>query len=338
VLVAAGLATALSCASSTRPMAASAPTGPYAAGTTTVSLPGGSQVQLWYPAPPSSARGQARSAYDIRDWLPAALARRVTPGVFTFTTDAYRNLPAAPSGPFPLVLFAHGLNSFGDQSTFLTTWLASWGYVVAAPDFPADDLSAFFANLGKARPLLPTDVQVLADTEQLVRQLNFRPGNPIAGAVKPGPVAIIGHSQGGIDAMQFAARPQVATYVALAAGFLGAHPQLPSIPSLYLAGSADRAILPQWVRAVYATAPQPKRLVVLAHAGHLAFTDLCLIGAGHGGLAALGRQLGLQLPAGAPFTAPALDGCGPGHLSPAQGFAQIRAAVLAQLRATLGLG
>jgi dienelactone hydrolase len=326
-----------SCGSSTPPAGLSAPAGPFAAGTTTVSV-AGTKVELWYPAARTSAGGRRPSSYDVRDWLPPALARRVTPGDFTFTTDAYPDLPVARPGSFPLVLFAHGLFSFRDQSTFLTTWLASWGYVVAAPDFPTDDLTAFFANLGRPRPQLPTDGQVLADTEALVRQLDARPGGLLTGAVKAGPIAIIGHSQGGIDAMQFAARPDVATYIPLAAGFLGPHPPLPSIPSLYLAGGDDHAILPQWVRAVYATAPAPKQLIVLAGAGHLAFTDLCLVGAGHGGLAALGRQIGLRLPAGSPLTGPALDGCGPGHLPPARGFAQIRAAVLAQLRSALGTG
>jgi dienelactone hydrolase len=333
-LVAIGLGVnVVACSSSGGPGPFARP-GPFVAGVATVSLPY-TKVELWYPADPASARGRTRSTYDLRDWLPAALAARVTPGDFTFTTDAYRGVPVAQSGPFPLVLFAHGLNSFRDQSTFLTTWLASWGFIVAAPDFPTHDLTEFFADLGRPAPTTPTDEQVLADTEALVRQLNVEPGSPIRGQVKPGKVGIVGHSQGGIDAMAFSSRPEIATYIPLAAGFVGTHPPLPAKPSLYMVGSEDHDILPQWVRDVYDTAPQPKRLVVLAKAGHLAFTDLCLVGAAHGGLRALGAQIGLQLPAGSPFTPSATDGCAPTNLSPQAGFAVVRQAVVAQLRHSL---
>jgi dienelactone hydrolase len=311
--------------------------GPFVAGTATVSLPY-TKVVVWYPAAPRSARGRPRYRYDIRDWLPASVAQRVTPGAFTFTTDAYQGIPASRAGPFPLVLFAHGLYSFPDQSTYLTTWLASWGYVVAAPDFPIHDLAAFYDYLGRPRPTAPSDVQVLADTEHLVLRMSAEPGSLLTATVGAGKVGIIGHSQGGIDAMQFAARPEVGTYIALAAGFLAAHPALPAVPSLYLAGSADRDILPSWVRAVYATAPQPKRLVVLPNAGHLAFTDLCLVGAGHGGLLALGAQIGGSLPTGSPFTPSATNGCGPGYLSPQRGFSEVRSLVLPDLRRALGGG
>jgi predicted dienelactone hydrolase len=47
--------------------------------------------------------------------------------------QASYDLPARPQ-PAPLVAFSHGNSGFGQQSTFLTTHLASWGYVVAAPD------------------------------------------------------------------------------------------------------------------------------------------------------------------------------------------------------------
>jgi dienelactone hydrolase len=239
--------------------------GPFVAGTTTVSLPTtSSKVVVWYPADPQSSRGHPNYTYDIRDWLPPSVARRVTPRRFTYTTDAYQNLPPSRSGPFPLILFAHGLYSFPDQSTFLTSWLASWGYVVAAPDLPIHDLAAFYDDRGRPAPTSPSDEDVLADTEQLMRQMNTEPANPFAGVIRPGKIGIIGHSQGGIDAMQFALRPEVGTYIPMAAGFLGAHPALAAIPSLYLAGGADHDILASWVQAVYVTAPQPKRLVVLA--------------------------------------------------------------------------
>ncbi|HET6966333.1 MAG TPA: dienelactone hydrolase family protein [Acidimicrobiales bacterium] len=339
--------------------------GPYAVGVRTVRLPD-TVAEVWYPVGGGAAGGAGgagtagasgggaaaasgggavggRATYDIRDWLPPETAKGVTPGRFTLATDAYRDLPVAGHGPYPLVLFAHGLYSFPDQSTGLTTWLASWGYVVAAPDLPVHDLAAYFRYTARGLPLPtgPSDEQVLAQTEQFMRAQASTPGSPFWGRVARGPVGVVGHSQGGIDAMAFSSSgtsgsaDRVATYIALAAGFTGAHPPLPAVPSLYMAGALDHDIPPPLVESVYAAAPQPKRLVVLPAAGHLAFTDLCLINPGHGGLGAIAPQIGMTLSRGAPFTAAALDGCGPGFAPPTDSLARVRAAVLAQLRAWL---
>src|SRR2546428_3435852 len=49
---------------------------------------------------------------------------------------------ASNGRPFPLVVFGHALGSYNRQSTFLTTHLASHGYIVAAPAFPLSQLGA----------------------------------------------------------------------------------------------------------------------------------------------------------------------------------------------------
>ncbi|HWD52674.1 MAG TPA: hypothetical protein VG412_09750 [Acidimicrobiales bacterium] len=311
--------------------------GPFAAGVTTEQLPGG-PVEVWYPVDRAAAVGHPRVAYDLRDWLPPALAARVPAGVGSFVTDAYAGVAASPRGPFPLVLFAAGLYSYRDQSTFLTTWLASWGFVVASPEFSTHNLTEFFTDLGAKPPAGPSDYQVLLDTETRVRADSASGTGVLGGLVRPGTVGIVGHSLGGLDAIQFAGRPEVAVYVALAAGSLPPPSDLPAKPSLYMTGSEDRDVLPAWVRATYAAAPPPKQLVALPTAGHLAFTDLCLINRGHGGVGAIAAALDLNLPVGAPFVGRAVDGCGPGNLPPAAGFAVIRQDVTAELRTYLSAG
>jgi len=47
-----------------------------------------------------------------------------------FQTNVYRGVSASKKGPFPLVTFAHGSGGLRDQSTFLTTHIASWGFVI----------------------------------------------------------------------------------------------------------------------------------------------------------------------------------------------------------------
>ena len=308
--------------------------GPFAAGVTTDHLPGG-PVDVWYPVDRAAAVGHPRVTYDLRDWLPPGLATRVPVGMGSFTTDAYRDVPASRNGPFPLVLFAAGLYSFRDQSTFLTTWLASWGFVVASPEFTAHDLTEFFTDLGAQPPAGPSDYQVLVDTESLVLSDSAAGDGVLGNLVRPGTVGIVGHSLGGLDAIQFAGRPEVGVYVALAAGSSPPPPDLPAKPSLYMTGSEDRDVMPAWVEATYDAAPPPKKFVSLPTAGHLAFTDLCLINRGHGGVGAIGAALDMSLPVGAPFVGRAVDGCGPGNLPAMAGFATIRQDVTAELKTFL---
>jgi dienelactone hydrolase len=310
--------------------------GPFAAGVTTLQLPGG-PVDVWYPVDRSAAVGHPRVAYDLRDWFPPGLAARVPIGM-SFTTAAYGGVAASKRGPFPLVLFAAGLYSFRDQSTFLTSWLASWGFVVASPEFTAHNLTEFFTDLGAKPPAGPSDYQVLLDTETLVLGDSAGGVGVLANLVRPGTVGIVGHSLGGLDAIQFAGRPEVAVYVALAAGSSPPPPDLPAKPSLYMTGSEDRDVMPAWVKATYDAAPPPKKFVSLPTAGHLAFTDLCLINPGHGGVGAIGPALDMSLPVGAPFIGRAVDGCGPGNLPAMAGFAIIRQDVTAELKRFLSAG
>ena len=308
--------------------------GPFAAGVITLALPYG-PVEVWYPVEHAATAGHARARYDIRDWLPPDLASRVPKGLGSFTTDAYRGVAPSVLGPFPLVLFAHGLYSFRDQSTFLTSWLASWGFVVAAPEFTTHDLTEYFLHLGAIPPAGPNDYQVLFDTEQLLFHESASGTGRLHNLVRPGKIGVMGHSLGGLDVIQFASRPEVAVYVALAAGNAQTPSELPAKASLYMTGSEDHDVNPAWVKAMYSAAPSPKKFVSLPKAGHLAFTDLCLIARGQGGVGAIGSALKMNLPAGAPFIGRAVDGCALGNLPAAAGFPIIRQDVTAELRATL---
>ena len=56
------------------------------------------------------------------------------PGSGRVRQAALRDAAPADLSPCPLVVFSHGNSGLRRQSTFLTTHLASWGFVVAAPD------------------------------------------------------------------------------------------------------------------------------------------------------------------------------------------------------------
>ena len=100
--------------------------------------------------------GSPKATYDIADWLPPALKKLVPAGYsVTYPSGGVRGVPAAP-GRYPLVVFSHGYAGFRDQSTFLTARLASWGFIVAAPDHYSRDLTEVLGGPTGATRRRPT--------------------------------------------------------------------------------------------------------------------------------------------------------------------------------------
>ncbi len=307
--------------------------GPYKVGVITLPM-GDTQVDVWYPAAPGAQIGHQRDSYDISDWLPAAFKAKVPPNTAPFTTDAYRGITPSPKGPFPLVLFAHGFGGYRDQSTLITTHIASWGFIVASPDFVSRDLTAQFGQV-PANP--PTDSQVLSDTASLVRAQSGDASSLLHGLVKPGKLAVIGHSAGGFDAIQYASNPQVITYISLAAGqdTGKAKTTLADKPSLFMSGAEDGVVPEPGVHATYEKAPAPSRFVELPNSGHLAFADICLIGQGQGGVLAIASSLGITVPPD--LARLATDGCEQGRLDVRTANTVTNHFVVAQLRWAFGI-
>ena len=308
--------------------------GPYVAGVTTLDL-GDRKVEVWYPVEPGAQGDAPRDAYYIRDWLPdyidALLPADVNPPL---VTEAWRDVPASEDGPFPLVLFAHGFAAFRDQSTFLTAHLATWGFVVAAPDY----LERGLGNaLGQAPQVRYGDVELGRATVDLVKAENARAGSLLEGIVSAERIAITGHSAGGGSAILFGGEPDVVTFIPMSAGVRGAGGDiaLPDKPSLWLTGAADGVVPLDGVEATYDLASPPKRIVVLDNAGHLAPSDLCAIGASGGGIVAIAIEAGLPVPE--QLQRLGTDGCQAGALPPADGWPIVKHFVTAQLRWAFGI-
>jgi len=192
-------------------------------------------------------------------------------------TDA----PLATSGhPFPLVVFAHALGSYNTQSTFLTTHLASHGYIVAAPAFPLSKLGApggstvadVAAQVGDVTFVIDSFLGFSADAR-----------NRFFGGVDAERIALTGHSGGALTTL-------VATYDAnlRERRIKAAVPFAP--PSCFLQqGYFDAAAVPLLIvqgdhdllvdavgdaGAVYARAHPPKALLVVEGGTHLGFADV----------------------------------------------------------------
>lgn len=175
--------------------------GAHPVGVRTVEAEDGLVCEVWYPA----ARAHAGTDLD-----PARQDRyrlfRATPA---FHQPALRGARPAPLVDLPLIVFSHGLGGHRRQSAFLTTHLASHGYVVIAPDHAGSTYHALLRNprrqalgemiAGSAQRRV-RDVRALAE--------RFPAAAPeVARLVSPEVVAVCGHSFGGWTAVAATSEP-----------------------------------------------------------------------------------------------------------------------------------
>ena len=102
--------------------------GDYAVGRRTFTITDPSRqrtitVDAWYPAPQTAVAGMPLSRYEV------------VSGLSYPSHMAYDDAPAA-TGRFPVMIFSHGKPTIRFQSSFLMETVASYGFVVLAPDHP----------------------------------------------------------------------------------------------------------------------------------------------------------------------------------------------------------
>lgn len=182
--------------------------------------------------------------------------------------------PESGAGPFPVIVFSHGLGSQPSAyDELLSAWAAA-GFVVAAPTFPLTaDGSAQLVDDVLNQPadvaFVLTAVLALADTR----------GDPLAGRIDPHRVAVAGHSAGAVTTIGVLSRccadPRVTAAIVLAGTTRGFGTDLasPGVPTLFVHGGADQVIPPAEGRAVYDAAPGPAAWLELPGASHSAPYD-----------------------------------------------------------------
>lgn len=320
--------------------------GPFPVGTVELELGPGRPLTVWYPAEPGSEAGVAPATYDMRTYLPPDL-QAVVGGLpvedTSYTTAAFPDLPgAATDEPFPTVLFSHGFAGYRTQSTFLTAHLASWGFVVAAPQHTSRDLASVLSG-GATAQGAPPDTEDLVDALAVLEAAHLRDDdNPLATRVDTDLVAAVGHSAGGGAAYRLAgADPRVDTYVALAAppalGREGQEPPpVPPQPSLYVAGSADViASLERIEQGWSATVPPTTRLAVIDDVTHLGFMEICEIAVEQGGVLNAFASVGGTIPE--VISRLFADGCDPKYTAATDARPAIDHLTTAQVRWGLGI-
>lgn len=301
-----------------------------------LALADGRRVVVWYPAV-KAKKGQPRETFDIASLLSPELQAKVPADKRPLhPIDAYQGAPAAEGRRYPVVLFSHGYAGFPEQSANLTTHLARWGFIVVAPDHVERSLDGLLGTAAR-NVAKSTDSQVLSRSLDLALAEDRRAGSPLRGIVDKTKAAAIGHSAGAIAAYATASSDtRIKSFISYSIGFAGEKvPAVPSVPGMVMAGTTDGVIPLADNQAVFRGMKPPKYLVTVKGAGHLVFSDVCLIGRDQGGLVSLVKQVGLDIPED--LLRLAKDGCGPKDLDPVKAFPAIDHLSVAFLRSTLGI-
>ncbi len=312
--------------------------GPWPVGVRTLRV-AGLRVEIWYPARPGSEAGQVPVAYDLAEVLPPADARRLAAAGVTLPLvpcACVRDLPLDDThGPYPLVLFVHGLTLFRFESVTLTAHWASRGFVVVAADFPGATLADALTDQPRRDPT--------ADAARLL--------DALAAAAAPAPAAvggaadplaflagyldtkrlgITGHSLGGEVASRLS-RSRGDVVITMAER--GVEPNARRFATLVVGALDDRVERYARQQRGYAGSPAPKRLVGITGAGHMSFSDVCSVAVERGGLTAVAHASGVRMKG---FLARLADhGCTQITLAPARAWTVIRAVTSAALEEVL---
>ncbi|MDD5222927.1 MAG: hypothetical protein PHE84_02980 [bacterium] len=237
--------------------------GPYLAGATTITLHDTSR--------PTMANGIYPG--DVSRTLVVDIRYPSTTGGKGSTLDLSR-------GPYPLIVLSHGYMAQGRLYSFFTNHLASYGYVIAAPDFPLTNLAA----PGGANPAdvlnQPGDVSFVMD-----RMLDFsaNPGHLLAGSIDPDRIGVAGHSLGGFTTLVVtfspvygddrikASMPMAPFGCPFEKDFFRTRP----VPLLLAGGTADIFVtFPENLAAPYERAVSPKYLLEVTDGTHMSFCDM----------------------------------------------------------------
>ncbi len=177
--------------------------GPYAVGVTTIQIEDGPEgraipVEIWYPAVPSEGAEVAGYALTAG---PLTLVEVKSPN--GAVRDALTDLQGAGH---PLIAFSHGFGGVRFQSFYMTEYLASHGFVVAAPDHVGNT----FLELVQQTTALPTATMARLrpmDISRTIDEVLARsddPNDPLYRMVDPTRIGMAGHSFGGYTTIRIA--------------------------------------------------------------------------------------------------------------------------------------
>lgn len=247
--------------------------GPHAVGVRTLELadphnPGRTlATDVWYPAAAGSAGQTAEAEH------PFGRPHAAHP-------DA---LPSTER--FPLVGFSHGNSGLRRQSTFLTTHLASWGFVVVAPDHSGNTFFEMLELDEDARRKVHFDARRNRPLDLQTALAAVEAGGSALPAVDAERIGVAGHSYGGWTAFKLPAQdarvravlglaPASEPFVGRKAFAPGELPLPSGVASLVVAAQEDVLVdLATSVQPLFERLAAPTRLLAIERADHYHFCD-----------------------------------------------------------------
>ena len=131
------------------------------------------------------------------DGMPGKPSRTLVTTIW-YPARASGSVAASGDGPYPLIVFAHGLGgSPQEYQQLLTAWAAA-GYVVAAPLFPLSSSETPGGPDGGDIGNQPGDMSFVIDQ---VLNASAAPNGPLSGLVDPNEIGAAGHSNGAITTL-----------------------------------------------------------------------------------------------------------------------------------------
>ena len=195
-----------------------------------------------------------------------------TPGFETSQLNA-----EPKSGPWPLVVFSHGVTGTGHAYATTLRVFASAGYVVIAPDYPLSKAGA------EGNPTITDVAEQTRDIRFLIDQMlaaTKATSTPLSGMIDPDRIGIAGHSLGAITSLgagfnACCTDPRIRAVAEWAGVFFPLEsegkvaPGSKGRPLLILHGDQDQTVRYPAGNAVYALLGPPKYFVTLPGAGHI---------------------------------------------------------------------
>ena len=225
--------------------------------------------------PPDGTFAIVSATVDFVDATRPTAPNNGAPGSDSRTLHTTIYYPDAP-GPFPLIVFSHGLGALARiYDVILKAW-ATEGYVVAAPDFPLSRATAPGGALADDYVNQPADVSFLIDR---LLALDADPSSVLYGRIDPGLIGASGQSLGGLTTFGVTLNtccrdPRISAAVPMA-GLLwpfpgGEYDGRGAPPTLVIHGDADDTVPYDTALSAYEILRHtPKALLTHIGGGHI---------------------------------------------------------------------
>ena len=210
-----------------------------------------------------------------REPAPAHPTDGITTLTETFERDgrSLRTTIWAPEGdgPFPIVLFSHGLGALPESfRPLFDDWVRD-GFVVVGPTYP--HTNGRDATNPRDLANQPADASFVLDS---VIELATDRDDPLSGRLDPERVGAVGHSMGGMTTVGLASRCCADDRIDVGVVYAGAASWFEDggfvrdgPPLLFIHGDADGVVSYESGRDAYEDATGPKAFVTLAGADHV---------------------------------------------------------------------